>query len=83
MDKTNNRKFNKTALRRAGMLAIGYVKNKAVAVAVIAVVTIAVMALFTGADISDYQAYDFNNCPMCAAKQKIDAIVNSYGYSKL
>ncbi len=44
---------------------------------------IEVTALFTGADISDYQAYDFNNCPMCAANQKIDAIVNSYGYSKL
>ena len=44
---------------------------------------IEVTSLFTKGDIADYQTYDFNNCPMCAANQKIDAIINSYGYSKL
>ena len=42
-----------------------------------------VTSLFTRDDIQDYQTYDFNKCPMCANKQKIDAIINSYGYSKL
>lgn len=34
-------------------------------------------------DIGDYQTYEAGKCPMCAAKEKIDAIVNSYGYSRL
>ena len=40
-------------------------------------------AIFGKEDIGDYRTYDFTNCPMCARKEKIDAIVNSYGYSKL
>lgn len=39
--------------------------------------------IFGENDILDYQTYDANKCPLCARKQKIDAIVNSYGYSKL
>lgn len=39
--------------------------------------------IFGKEDIGDYQTYDANKCPMCAKKEKIDAIVNSYGYSKL
>ena len=42
-----------------------------------------VTSLFTKDDIRDYQTYDFNHCPMCRDKVKIDAIINSYGYSKL
>ena len=42
-----------------------------------------VTALFTKDDIDNYQTYEFAKCPMCAAKQKLDAIINSYGYSKL
>lgn len=34
-------------------------------------------------DIGDYKTYDASKCPMCAKKEKIDAIVNSYGYSRL
>ena len=34
-------------------------------------------------DIGDYQTYEAAKCPMCARKEKIEAIVNSYGYSKL
>lgn len=33
--------------------------------------------------LNEYRTYDASNCPMCAKKQKIDAIVNSFGYSKL
>lgn len=42
-----------------------------------------VKTIFTSKDIPDYRAYAPNECPMCQAKEKLDAIVNSYGYSKL
>ena len=42
-----------------------------------------VKSIFTTKDIPDYRAYAPNECPMCKAGQKIEAIVNSYGYSKL
>lgn len=44
---------------------------------------ITVKAIFTKKDIPDYRAYAPGECPMCKAGQKLDAIVNSYGYSKL
>lgn len=44
---------------------------------------IPVKTIFAPEDLPDYQAYAPHDCPMCKAKQKIDAIVNSYGYSKL
>lgn len=40
-------------------------------------------SIFGEEDIPDYQTYEFTKCPLCAKNQKIDAIVNSYGYSKL
>ncbi len=42
-----------------------------------------VKTIFTSADLPDYRAYRPNECPMCRAGQRIEAIVNSYGYSKL
>ena len=42
-----------------------------------------VKTIFTSKDLPDYRAYASNDCPMCKAGQKLDAIVNSYGYSKL
>lgn len=39
--------------------------------------------IFGGEDLKDYKTYDATQCPMCAKKEKIDAIVNSYGYSRL
>ena len=42
-----------------------------------------VNAVFTTKDIPDYQAYDSVECPFCKAKVKLDALVNSFGYSKL
>lgn len=42
-----------------------------------------VKSIFTTKDIPDYRAYAPNECPMCKAGEKIEAIVNSYGYSKL
>lgn len=38
-------------------------------------------AIFTTKNVPGYQVYASNDCPLCAAGKKVDAIVNSYGYS--
>ena len=40
-------------------------------------------SIFTADDIPGYQTYEARECPLCAQGQKLEAIVNSYGYSKL
>lgn len=42
-----------------------------------------VHSLFSKKDIDDYESYSVGECPMCKAGKKIEAIVNSYGYSML
>lgn len=42
-----------------------------------------VKTIFTTDDLPDYCAYKPADCPMCKAGQRVDALVNSYGYSKL
>lgn len=42
-----------------------------------------VKAIFTSADLPDYRAYSPESCPMCKEGKRLEAIVNSYGYSKL
>ncbi len=42
-----------------------------------------VNSIFKTADLPDYQTYVQNQCPHCQAGEKIDAIVNGYGYSAL
>ncbi len=42
-----------------------------------------VHTLFKLTDIPEYNTYPHNQCPHCQAGKKIEAIVNSYGYSKL
>lgn len=44
---------------------------------------IPVNAIFTEEDIPHYRTYFSVDCEMCKNNQKIDAIVNSYGYSKI
>ena len=39
--------------------------------------------LFTIDDIPEYKTYPHNQCPFCQSGNKIEAIVNSYGYSML
>ena len=34
-------------------------------------------------DLPDYASYDYRECPYCKAGKKIDALVNSFGYSEL
>ncbi len=42
-----------------------------------------VKTIFTSKDLPDYRAYAPNDCPMCKANERIQAIVNSYGYSEI
>ncbi len=42
-----------------------------------------VESIFTVDDVPGYQAYESYNCPFCKAKQRVEAMVNGYGYSKL
>ena len=47
------------------------------------IIGIKVDSIFTEEDIPDYHTYAASECPMCKSKQKIDALVNAFGYSKL
>ncbi len=42
-----------------------------------------VNSIFSSEDLPDYMNYPQKDCPFCKKGRKIDAIVNSYGYSKL
>lgn len=42
-----------------------------------------VKTIFTSKDLPDYRAYKPSECPLCKEGTKLDAIVNSYGYSEL
>lgn len=42
-----------------------------------------VHSVFNPKDLPDYNCYPTHECPMCKAGQKLDALVNCHGYSKL
>jgi orotate phosphoribosyltransferase len=44
---------------------------------------IPVHSIFQSSDVPNYTTYPYNDCPFCKANQKLDALVNSYGYSRL
>ena len=44
---------------------------------------IEVKCLFTDKDLPQYDSYLPNECPMCKNGIKVDALINSFGYSKL
>lgn len=44
---------------------------------------IEVNSIFTEKDVPDYMTYETARCPLCQNKTAIDAMVNSYGYSKI
>ena len=44
---------------------------------------IEVKSLFTAADLPSYDSYPANECPLCKGGRKVDALINSFGYSKL
>ncbi|HWT27648.1 MAG TPA: orotate phosphoribosyltransferase [Mobilitalea sp.] len=45
--------------------------------------TYPVNSIFKKKDLPDYMSYAIDECPMCNAKQRLEAIVNGYGYMKL
>ncbi len=42
-----------------------------------------VHSIFKPKDLPDYASYDVNECPLCDAEQRLEAIVNGNGYMKL
>ena len=42
-----------------------------------------VRSIYSIDDLPDYQSYDYHDCPYCKAGKKVDALVNSFGYSSL
>ena len=42
-----------------------------------------VRSVYSVSDLPDYASFDYRECPYCKQGQKIDALVNSFGYSKL
>ena len=42
-----------------------------------------VRSVYSVADLPDYESFDYRECPYCKAGQKLDALVNSFGYSAL
>ena len=42
-----------------------------------------VRSVFNTNDLDNYQSFPSHECPLCKAGQRIDALVNSFGYSKL
>lgn len=41
-----------------------------------------VSSVYSLSDLPDYESYSHTQCPYCRAGRRIDALVNSYGYSK-
>ncbi len=44
---------------------------------------IRVNSIFKSKDLPDYASYNIGECPLCEAKNRLEAIVNGYGYIKL
>ena len=66
--------------------AVGYYGGTVVGVAsmysaVDSIGQVAVKSIYSLDDLPDYESYNYKDCPMCKAGRKIDALVNSFGYS--
>jgi orotate phosphoribosyltransferase len=42
-----------------------------------------VRSVYNLSDLPDYASFDYKDCPYCKNGRKIDALVNSHGYSSL
>lgn len=42
-----------------------------------------VRSIYSVDDLPDYESYDYHDCPYCKQGKKIDALVNSFGFSEL
>ena len=72
---------------RRSIEAIGYYGGRVAGVAAIyrAVDEVGgypVRSVFSIDDLPEYRSYDYRDCPYCKAGQKLDALVNSFGYSE-
>ena len=47
------------------------------------VTEVPVVRLFRAEDITAYKSYPSTECPLCKSGVRIDALINSYGYSKI
>lgn len=45
--------------------------------------SVKVTSIYTIADLPDYQSYPQHKCPICKSGRRIDAMVNTFGYSKM
>ena len=68
--------------------AIGYYGGRVAGVAAIyravdSVEGYPVRSIYSVDDLPDYESYDYRECPYCKKGRKLDALVNSYGYSPL
>ena len=73
---------------KKGIQTIGYYGGRVVGVAALysmvkEVCGQEVHSVFNMDDLPDYASFDYLECPYCKAGQKIDALVNSHGYSWL
>ena len=73
---------------KSAIEAVAYYGGKTVGIASIfatysEVAGIPVASVFNPNDLPGYMTSDAPECPLCRAGQKLDAIVNSFGYSKL
>ncbi|MBQ8620908.1 MAG: orotate phosphoribosyltransferase [Oscillospiraceae bacterium] len=71
-----------------GIEAIGYYGGEVVGIAALysAVSEVAgqpVRSVYNLSDLPDYASYDYKDCPYCKKGRRIDALVNSHGYSWL
>ena len=42
-----------------------------------------VRSIYSISDLPDYESYDYRECPICKKGKRLDALVNSFGYSEL
>ena len=71
-----------------GIEAISYYGGEAVGVAALYSMVdeingLPVRSVFNVKDIPDYESFDYKDCPYCKRGRKLDALVNSHGYSWL
>ena len=71
-----------------GVEAIGYYGGEVVGVAALyssmnELGGLPVRSIYNINDIPDYASYDYKDCPYCKKGRKLDALVNSHGYSWL
>ena len=71
-----------------GVEAIGYYGGEVVGVAALYSMVdklgnLPVRSVYNVNGIPDYASYDYKDCPYCKKGRKIDALVNSHGYSAL